>query len=331
MSNILLPVLLLLALLLTCPEAAQAGIEEDIPRSSITFEELPEYIGEDFAILHDNIPEFTLWQLKTEAFVSFSPLDALGRTGPGFACLGKETLPQESRGSIGSVQPSGWQTVRYDDLIADKYLYNRCHVIAFALCGDNATPENLFTGTRYLNITLMTQLENSISQYIQGTGNHVLYRVTPIYQGQNLVASGVQMEGYSIEDHGQTICFNVFVYNIQPGVLIDYETGDSRRDPDYAVPSPEPTASPAPEESSASVEKSPKDSETLLFSTDGTSLEEAPTRTSITYVLNTNTMRLHYPYCSSVNSMSGRNRQDFTGTREEALSLGYQSCRLCNP
>ena len=319
--NILLPVLLLLAVLLGCPEAAEAGIEEDIPRSSITFEELPEYIGEDFAILHDNIPEFTLWQLKTEAFVSFSPLDALGRTGPGFACLGKETLPQESRGSIGSIQPSGWQTVRYDDLIADKYLYNRCHVIAFALCGDNATPENLFTGTRYLNITLMTQLENSVSQYIQGTGNHVLYRVTPIYQGQNLVASGVQMEGYSIEDHGQTICFNVFVYNIQPGVLIDYETGDSRRDPEYVVPTPSPAESHAPAE---------EETETLLFSTEDVEAE-APARTSITYVLNTNTMRFHFPYCSSVNSMSERNRQDFTGTREEALALGYQSCRLCNP
>lgn len=319
--NILLPVLLLLAVLLGCPEAAEAGIEEDIPRSSITFADLPEYIGEDFAILHDNIPEFTLWQLKTEAFVSFSPLDALDRTGPGFACLGKETLPQENRGSIGSIQPSGWQTVRYDDLIADKYLYNRCHVIAFALCGDNATPENLFTGTRYLNITLMTQLENSISQYIQGTGNHVLYRVTPIYQGQNLVASGVQMEGYSIEDHGQTICFNVFVYNIQPGVLIDYETGDSRRDPEYVVPTPSPAESHAPAE---------EETETLLFSTEDVEAE-APARTSITYVLNTNTMRFHFPYCSSVNSMSERNRQDFTGTREEALVLGYQSCRLCNP
>ena len=319
--NILLPVLLLLAVLLGCPETAEAGIEETIPRSSITFEELPEYIGEDFAILHDNIPEFTLWQLKTDAFVSFSPLDALGRTGPGFACLGKETLPQESRGSIGGIQPSGWQTVRYDDLIADKYLYNRCHVIAFALCGDNATPENLFTGTRYLNITLMTQLENSISQYIQGTGNHVLYRVTPIYQGQNLVASGVQMEGYSIEDHGQTICFNVFVYNIQPGVLIDYETGESRRDPEYVVPTPSPAGSHAPAE---------EETETLLFSTEDVEAE-APARTSITYVLNTNTMRFHFPYCSSVNSMSERNRQDFTGTREEALALGYQSCRLCNP
>ncbi len=319
--NILLPVLLLLAVLLGCPETAEAGIEEDIPRSSITFEELPEYIGEDFAILHDNIPEFTLWQLKTEAFVSFSPLDALGRTGPGFACLGKETLPQESRGSIGSIQPSGWQTVRYDDLIADKYLYNRCHVIAFSLCGDNAAPENLFTGTRYLNITLMTQLENSISQYIQGTGNHVLYRVTPIYQGQNLVASGVQMEGYSIEDHGQTICFNVFVYNIQPGVLIDYETGESRRDPEYVVPTPSLAESHAPAE---------EETETLLFSTEDVEAE-APARTSITYVLNTNTMRFHFPYCSSVNSMSERNRQDFTGTREEALALGYQSCRLCNP
>lgn len=319
--NILLPVLLLLAVLLGCPEAAEAGIDEAVPRSGITFEDLPEYIGEDYAILHDNIPEFTLWQLKRDAFVSFSPLDALGRTGPGFACLGKETLPQESRGSIGSIQPSGWQTVRYDDLIADKYLYNRCHVIAFALCGDNATPENLFTGTRYLNITLMTQLENSISQYIQGTGNHVLYRVTPIYQGQNLVASGVQMEGYSIEDHGQTICFNVFVYNIQPGVLIDYETGDSRRDPDYVVPPPSPTESPAPAK---------EETETLLFSTEDVEAE-APARTSITYVLNTNTMRFHFPYCSSVNSMSERNRQDFTGTREEAIALGYQSCRLCNP
>ncbi len=326
LNRLLIVLFFMILLLPCCIMCVSAEITDIITLSSITYEDLPIYIGEDFAILHDNIPEFTLWQLKPETFTQFSPLDKYGRTGSGFACIGTETIPSESRSAIGNIKPAGWHTVRYDDLIADKYLYNRCHVIAYMLCGDNATPENLFTGTRYLNATLMVQLENAIFQYIQGTNNHVLYRVSPVYNGTDLVATGVQMEGYSIEDHGQTICFNVFVYNIQPGILIDYGNGDSMREPQHSVLETVPPIS---------IEITPEeqvDDDTLLFSTDVETVKaEEPVRTQITYVLNINTKKFHYPYCSSVNDMKEKNRQDFNGTKEEAIALGYEGCKICNP
>ncbi len=177
--------------------------------------------------LNGNVPSFTEDELTTTSFESYSELDSLGRCGVAFACLGQDLMPTEERGEIGSVKPTGWHTVRYDDLISDKYLYNRCHLIAFMLAGENANERNLITGTRYMNVTGMLPFESEVCDYIEETGNHVMYRVTPIFDGDNLVASGVQMEAYSVEDNGAGVCFNVYCYNAQPGITIDYATGDS--------------------------------------------------------------------------------------------------------
>lgn len=218
--------LLILALSAGSPKCAGSLSADHIPASALS--EIPEYNGSDYVILNDNMPDFSQKDLVTESYVRFSNRDSLGRTGPGMACLGPETLPTEPRSEIGNIRPSGWHTVRYDDLIEDKYLYNRCHVIGYLLCGDNATPENLFTGTRYLNTTSMLPFEISVAEYIESTGNHVLYRCSPKYDGDDLLAKGVQIESYSVEDNGK-LRFNVFVFNVQPGILIDYATGDSRR------------------------------------------------------------------------------------------------------
>lgn len=191
---------------------------------------IPEFSGEAFEEVNGNVPFFSDSDLTTAVFESYSPLDRFGRCGPAYACLGRETMPTEERGAIGMVKPSGWHTVRYDDLIEDKYLYNRCHLIAFMLSGENTNENNLITGTRYLNVTGMLPYENATADYIRQTGNHVMYRVTPCFEGNNLVASGVLMEAKSVEDNGTGLSFNVFVFNVQPGIVIDYSTGDSKRE-----------------------------------------------------------------------------------------------------
>lgn len=218
--------LLILSIAAGFPKCSGPLPADPVPVSSLS--EIPEYDGSDYIVLNGDLPDFSQKDLTVETYVRFSPLDRLGRTGPGMACLGPETLPKEPRGEIGNIRPSGWHTVRYDDLIEDRYLYNRCHIIGYLLCGDNATPENLFTGTRYLNATSMLPFEISVVRYIESTGNHVLYRCSPVYDGNDLLAKGVQIEAYSVEDEGD-LRFNVFVFNIQPGITIDYATGDSRR------------------------------------------------------------------------------------------------------
>lgn len=164
---------------------------------------------------------------NTEAFEEYADLDALGRCGTAYANICPELMPTEERGEIGSVKPTGWQTVTYPEVIPDRYLYNRCHLIGFQLAGENANKKNLITGTRYLNIQGMLDFENMVADYVKETQNHVLYRVTPIFQGDNLLADGVLLEAWSVEDEGKGICFNVFAFNAQPGVTIDYATGDS--------------------------------------------------------------------------------------------------------
>ena len=188
-------------------------------------ENIPEYNGEAYIYLNDNVPEFTDEEKSTQVFESYSNLDSLGRCGVAFANVSKETMPTEDRGSIGQVKPSGWHTVKYD-IVSGKYLYNRCHLIGYQLTGENANEQNLITCTRYMNATTMLQFEDEVAAYVKETGNHVLYRVTPYFEGENLVATGVQMEAYSVEDNGE-LQFNVFVYNVQPGIKIDYATGDS--------------------------------------------------------------------------------------------------------
>ena len=188
--------------------------------------DIPEYSGEDYIILNNNVPNFSDSDLTTTSFEEYSPLDSLGRCGVAYANVGTDIMPTEKRESISSVKPSGWQSVKYD-IVEGKYLYNRSHLIGYQLTAENANARNLITGTRYFNATLMLPYENMVADYIKETNNHVLYRVTPLFQGNNLVATGVQMEAKSVEDNGEGIEFNVFVYNVQPGITIDYATGNN--------------------------------------------------------------------------------------------------------
>lgn len=187
---------------------------------------IPPYSQQPFVELNDNIPWFDKSDINSVAFEKYSELDNYGRCGTAFVCAGIETIPTEERSEIGSIKPSGWHTVKYD-IIEGKYLYNRCHLIAYQLSGENANPKNLITGTRYLNVEGMLPFESMVADYIENTNNHVLYRVTPVFEKNNLLANGVIIEAYSIEDNGQGICFNVFCYNVQPGIKIDYKTGKS--------------------------------------------------------------------------------------------------------
>ena len=294
--------------------------EYAFPHSTLLEEEIIPYEdGSDYYIeINDNIPEFAVWQRTAFPFVLFSDLDELGRTGPAYACLGPETLPTDVRGQIGSVYPSGWQNTRYDDLIDGGYLYNRSHLIGYLLCGDSGTKENLFTGTRLLNATTMLLIETAVEMYIEETGNHVLYRVTPFYHGEDLVPFGVQIEAQSMETDLDGFCCNVFLYNIQPGIEIDYSTGVSWRENDFfpmdinpaasgdvvrAVPAETPTPSPEP----------------------------ASEPTSITYVLNKSTHRFHFPDCSSVMDIKPKNREDVDWSRAKVIDKGYKPCGNCHP
>lgn len=194
--------------------------------TNISISDIPEYSGEDYIILNNNVPNFSEADLTTTSFEEYSPLDSLGRCGVAYSNIGTDIMPTEKRESISSVKPSGWQSVKYD-IVEGKYLYNRSHLIGYQLTAENANDRNLITGTRYFNATLMLPYENMVADYIKETNNHVLYRVTPVFEGNNLVATGVQMEAKSVEDNGEGIEFNVFVYNVQPGITIDYATGNS--------------------------------------------------------------------------------------------------------
>ena len=187
---------------------------------------MPPYSGSPYVVINGNVPDFSAEELSAEPFEVYSPLDFLGRCGTACANVGLELMPTEERGDIGSVKPTGWQTAKYD-IVDGGYLYNRCHLIGYQLTGENANEQNLITGTRYLNVEGMLPFENLVADYVKETGNHVRYQVTPIFQGVELVARGVQMEAMSVEDDGAGVCFNVFVYNVQPGITIDYATGES--------------------------------------------------------------------------------------------------------
>ena len=193
--------------------------------------EIPVYAGQPYTVIKDNVPDFTEEEKScTDAFEYYGDLDTLGRCTVTFANVCPQTQPTEKRGTIGQVRPSGWHTVKYNDLIDGNYLYNRCHLIGYQLTGENANVSNLITGTRYLNVEGMLPFEDMVDDYVDETGNHVLYRVTPIFKGDELVARGVRMEAGSVEDAGTGICFDVFCYNVQPGIVIEYATGDSQRE-----------------------------------------------------------------------------------------------------
>ena len=218
--------LLSLLLLTLCVALTACTASIQTSASNISLDSIPAYSGEPYVVINGNQPFFDDSELTTTAFESYSELDALNRCGVAMANVSPDTMPTEDRGNIGQVKPTGWQTVKYD-CVDGKYLYNRCHLIGFQLTGENANNQNLITGTRYLNVDGMLPFENMVADYVQETGNHVLYRVTPMFEGEELVARGVLMEAESVEDQGDSICFNVYCYNVQPGVVIDYATGDS--------------------------------------------------------------------------------------------------------
>lgn len=206
---------------------AEEWTEKDTKKTNTSYslEEIPPYQGETYVVLDENIPRFTV---EEEQFTGeeYHELDDLGRCGPAMALVGIETMPTEERGSIGMIKPSGWHTVKYE-IVSGKYLYNRCHLIGYQLTGENANEKNLITCTRSMNTTGMLEWENQVADYVKETENHVLYRVTPIFEGDHLLATGVEIEAKSIEDDGKGVQFHVFVYNVQEGIEIDYQTGDS--------------------------------------------------------------------------------------------------------
>lgn len=317
-----------------------------IPAPPFSLADIAPYSGEPCAVVNGNVPYFSKEELTTQSFESYSGLDGLGRCGAAYACVGLDLMPTEERGSIGNVRPTGWHTVKYNDIVDGNYLYNRCHLIGYLLSGENANERNLITGTRYLNVQGMLPYENRIADYVQESGNHVLYRVTPVFEGENLLASGVLMEALSVEDGGQAVSFCVYAYNVQPGIAIDYATGESAIDPAQA-PASAPSATQAPPESTepsqAPVSESaadtspeqapagalPQESAQEPSIEPGVSQEEQPQGTA--YILNTNTHKFHYPTCRSVKQMKEENKQNYTGSRDDVISMGYDPCKNCNP
>ena len=290
-------------------------------------DEIPAYSGQAAIEINQNVPGFTESDYTTEAFEQYSPLDGLGRCGIAYACVGEEIMPTEERGAIGMVKPSGWHTVKYD-FVDGKYLYNRCHLIAYMLSGENANTENLITGTRYMNTEGMLPYENQVADYVHDTGNHVLYRVTPLYEGDNLVASGVEIEASSVEDKGKSLSFHVYCYNVQPGVTIDYATGDSALAEDLATENVQETAQ---ETSVADGKQSSENAVAAVQEETSAEQDGGHAKEEQDYVLNKNTKKFHYPWCSSADDIKKKNRKDFTGTREEVISQGYVPCKRCNP
>ena len=268
----------------------------------ISLDSIPEYSGKAYVAINGNVPFFEEDELTTVAYESYSELDGLGRCGVAVACVGKELMPTEDRESISSVFPSGWKhkgksNNNQYDFVDGEYIYNRCHLIGFQLTGENANEKNLITGTRYLNIDGMLLFENMVAAYVKDTGYHVMLRVTPIFNELDLVCRGVLMEGYSVEDEGEGICFCIYAYNVQPNVYINYYTGENKLSADA------------------------KDEEEDVF------------ESSVTYVLNINTKKYHLPECSSATEMLDKNREDYTGTVEDFATRypGYSPCGSCKP
>lgn len=277
--------------------------------SADTIAEVPEYDGVPYVEINDNEPEFTEAELTTESYEEYSELDPLGRCGTAEACIGEDLMPDEEREDISEVEPTGWENREYD-IVDGGYVYNRCHLIGFQLSGENANEENLITGTRYMNTEGMLPFENMVAEYVQETDNHVMYRVTPVFEGDDLVASGVQMEAESVEDGGAGICFNIYVYNVQPEIIIDYSTGANWADTDSGS---EKTADISAEDDS-----------------DAENGEDQEPKEQ-TYIMNKNTKKFHKPECSSVDDIKAENKSGFTGTREELIEDGFDPCGKCRP
>ena len=277
-------IVLLLILYFALPSPEPETVSSDL------LSQIPAYSGEAFAVLNGNAPTFTQEDITTDSYEFYEDLDAYNRCTYTMACIGKDLMPTEERGNIGQVKPSGWVTAKYD-FVDGRYLYNRCHLIGFQLTGENANERNLITGTRYMNVEGMLPFENMVADYIKETGNHVLYRVVPVFTGNNMVADGVTMEAWSVEDNGEGICFCVFVYNVQPGVEIDYATGESW----LAEP----------------------------VSAEGENVEA--------FVVNTSSGKFHQYSCSQWQSIKEENRQTFETTRSQMLAWNFEQAGCCRP
>ena len=260
--------------------------------TSFTYSSVEAYSGSPYAEVNGNVPEFEPEEYTYSSFETYSELDSLGRCGEAYACVGTDIMPTEPRGPISSVIPTGWINVKYE-IVSGGYLYNRCHLIGFQLTGENANPLNLITGTRYLNVDGMLPFEDAVADYVKATDNHVLYRVTPVFEGDELVARGVLMEALSMEDGGAGVCFCVFCYNVQPGISIDYATGAS------------------------ALAKSAGRTYTVAV--------------EMTFVVNVNTKKYHLPTCSYAASMSAKNRLEITATSGRMAEFGCAPCARCHP
>ena len=259
---------------------------------------------------------------KTASFENYSALDELGRCGAALACIGLDIMPTGGRGSISEIKPTGWHTYNYD-FVNGGYLYNRCHLIAYSLAGENANERNLITGTRQMN-EAMIMFENIVYTYVTGTGNHCLYRVTPVFLGNELVARGVQMEAYSVEDKGKKVKFNVYLPNKQDKVSIDYLTGESALK--SSSKSSKSTKSSASSKSSSSSSAKSSSSKSSAAKSSGSS-----SKSSTSYVLNTSSKKFHYSYCSAVSRMADKNKSVVKWSRSSIISKGYDPCGICNP
>lgn len=289
----------------------------------LSYRDVPAFEGNPYVYVNDGEPTFTDEQRAAEpGHEHYGELDELGRCTAAFAVVGPETQPTEKRGSIGEVLPSGWQMAKYD-FVEGKYLFNRCHLLGYQLTGENANERNLITGTRYLNVQGMLPFENAVADYVDATGNHVLMAVMPVFEGSELVARGVHMMAESVEDGGEGVAFNVFCYNVQPGVVIDYGTGESMLEED-ATPLPDVSgAESAPDTASEGAGAGEASEKGATGSAEGKGTTE--------YVLNTNSKKFHLPSCSSVDQMSPKNREDVEDTRENLIAKGYDPCKRCNP
>ncbi|MBE6592389.1 MAG: hypothetical protein E7642_00160 [Ruminococcaceae bacterium] len=264
---------------------------------------IPQFTNKPFAAVNSNTPTFTAEEITTKSYEFFSDLDSFGRCGYVMACIGKDLMPTEDRGDIGHIKPTGWIQGKYDSsLVSGGNLYNRCHLIGFQLTGENDNEKNLITGTRYMNWDGMVDFENMIADYVKETGNHVMYRVTPMFYENELVARGVHMEAYSVEDNGEGISFNVYAYNVQPGITIDYKTGKNWLSTEQVIP-----------EEDENTENGEAENE----------------NGSPKYILNTNSKKIHIPTCSNAEQMLEGNRQEYNGDLDELIAEGYTKCGIC--
>ena len=312
------------------------GPQEDLVNNNsyVSLDAIPAYDGKAYVAVNNNEPFFTDSDMTTTAFENYSDLDSLGRCGVAYANICKEIMPTEKRGKIGMIKPSGWHTVKYD-VIKDRYLYNRCHLIGYQLAGENANPKNLITGTRYLNVEGMLPFENLVADYVNNTGNHVLYRVTPMFSGSNLVANGVLIEAKSVEDNGGGILFNVYCYNVQPGVGINYENGDSWLDGTTPQEQSAQTDTSQNEGSQSSNGGGAGESGSSSSTTGNVSSgsDSSAAENSVSDSSNSETMvhitatgkKYHRAGCRTLK------KSDTEVTLDEAKSMGLSPCGICNP